>query len=89
MLRSTVITTMTVSQVFVEIFEGFVPFLMYRKRTKNHSKKFESLSDQMKYEKLRDEYEGICLILRVRPVRGRTLRFYFQWHIFKHSQRKF
>lgn len=58
MLRSTVITTMTVSQVFVEIFEGFVPFLMYRKRTKNQSKKFESLSDQMKYEKLRDEYEG-------------------------------
>ena len=61
MLRSTVITTMTVSQVFVEIFEGFVPFLMYRKRTKNQSKKFESLSDQMKYEKLRDEYEGKCL----------------------------
>ena len=61
MLRSTVITTMTVSQVFVEIFEGFVPFLMYRKRTKNQSKKFETLSDQMKYEKLRDEYEGKCL----------------------------
>ena len=63
MLRSTVITTMTVSQVFVEIFEGFVPFLMYRKRTKNQSKKFETLSDQMKYEKLRDEYEGKCLTL--------------------------
>ena len=54
---------MTVSQVFVEIFEGFVPFLMYRKRTKNQSKKFETLSDQMKYEKLRDEYEGKCLTL--------------------------
>ena len=63
MLRSTVITTMTVSQVFVEIFEGFVPFLMYRKRTKNQSKKFETLSDQMKYEKLRDEYEGKRLTL--------------------------
>ena len=34
MLRSTVITTMTISQVFVEIFEGVVPFMVYKKRTK-------------------------------------------------------
>lgn len=34
MLRSTVITTMTISQVFVEIFEGVVPFAFYKSRTK-------------------------------------------------------
>jgi len=58
MLRSTVITTMTVSQLFVELFEGYIPFLMYRKRTKSKSKKFDTIGNQMKYESLRDEYEG-------------------------------
>ena len=34
MLRATVVTTMTISQVFVEIFEGIVPFFLYKQRTK-------------------------------------------------------
>ena len=58
MLRSTVVTTMTVSQVFVEVFEGYIPFLMYRKRTKGKSKNFNTQAEQMQYETLRDEYEG-------------------------------
>jgi len=58
MLRGTVVTTMTISQVFVEIFEGYVPFLMYKRRTKKASKNFDNLVDQMKYEQNRDPYEG-------------------------------
>ncbi|CBY18514.1 unnamed protein product [Oikopleura dioica] len=58
MLRSTVITTMTISQVFVEIFEGVVPFAFYKSRTKNKKKSFTDLSEQADYEKNRDEYEG-------------------------------
>ena len=36
MLRATVVTTMTISQVFVEIFEGIVPFFLYKQRTKGN-----------------------------------------------------
>ena len=58
------VSTLTlVSQLFVEIFEGYIPFLMYRKRTKSKSKKFDTIGNQMKYESLRDEYEGNYYIL--------------------------
>ena len=53
-----VLTFTPVSQLFVEIFEGYIPFLMYRKRTKSKLKKFDTIGSQMKYESLRDEYEG-------------------------------
>ena len=53
-----VLTFTPVSQLFVEIFEGYIPFLMYRKRTKSKLKKFDTIGNQMKYESLRDEYEG-------------------------------
>ena len=58
MLKSTVATTMTISQIFVEIFEGFVPFLVYSKKTKKMSKNFNNMIGQMKYEQNRDVYEG-------------------------------
>ena len=58
MLRSTVVTTMTISQVFVEIFEGYVPFLLYKRRTKDKKKNFSNLIEQMQYEQFRDPYEG-------------------------------
>ena len=93
MLRSTVVTTMTISQVrvwsldfwkrpifnfdssyknwpnrliklttplqvVVEFFEGYVPFLMYKRRTKNKKQNFETMGDQMDYESNRDEYVG-------------------------------
>ena len=77
MLRSTVVTTMTISQVFVEIFEGIVPYWIYKRRTKKMTKNFDSLVDQMKYEQHRDGYEGMLIYFISTRVRaGSALPYY-------------